>query len=70
MTMQIKIKDEYLKEFDDFINSLPDDAIKIKKSLDEEIQDRIDKYKKDSSSILPLSSLDDIKKDLVARFEN
>ena len=70
MTMQIKIKDEYLKEFDDFINSLPDDAIKIKKSLDEEIQDRIDKYKKDSSSVLPLNSLDDIKKDLVARFEN
>jgi hypothetical protein len=29
MTMQIKIKDEYLKEFDDFINSLPTDAISV-----------------------------------------
>ena len=38
MTMKISIKEQYLPEFEKFIKTLPDDAIEIKKSLDEEIQ--------------------------------
>lgn len=29
MTMKINLKDQYLEKFQDFINSLPSDAIKV-----------------------------------------
>ncbi len=45
MTMKIDIKEQYLDKFEDFINSLPKDAVIVKKSLDDEINQRVDKYK-------------------------
>ena len=45
MTMRINIKDEYVKQFETFINSLPKNAVEIKSSLDEEIAKRVDDYK-------------------------
>lgn len=36
MTMKIDIKEQYLDKFEDFINSLPKDAVIVKKSLDDE----------------------------------
>ncbi|MDY0052761.1 MAG: hypothetical protein RBR65_09495, partial [Aliarcobacter sp.] len=45
MTMKIDIKEQYLDKFEDFINSLPKDAVVVKKSLDDEINKRVDEYK-------------------------
>ena len=45
MTMKINIKDQYVKQLETFIQSLPEDAIEIKNSLDEEISKRVNDYK-------------------------
>jgi len=45
MTMMLNIKDNYVHQFENFINSLPKDAIEIKNSLDVEIANRINDYK-------------------------
>ena len=45
MTMMLNIKDNYVHQFENFINSLPKDAIEIKNSLDMEIANRISDYK-------------------------
>jgi S-adenosylmethionine hydrolase len=42
--MRVNIKDQYIDEFESFISSLPKDAITIKKSLDDEITQRISDY--------------------------
>lgn len=39
MTMKIDIKEQYLDKFEDFINSLPKNAVVVKKSLDDEINE-------------------------------
>ena len=45
MTMMLNIKDSYVHQFENFISSLPKDAIEIKNSLDMEIANRISDYK-------------------------
>ena len=53
MTMNIDIKEQYLDAFDKFINSLPKDAIKVKTSLNEEINKRIEEYRSGKMETLP-----------------
>jgi hypothetical protein len=66
--MTIDIKDQYMDKFEDFIHSLPEDAIHVKKSLDEEINKRVEEYKNGTANTKPLEDgLDDIRKKLVAK---
>ncbi len=55
MTMIMDIKEQYLSKFEEFIKSLPSDAVIIKNSLDLEIKKRIDAYKKDNSQAIPFN---------------
>ena len=65
MTMKIDIKDQYLDKFEDFINSLPKDAVIVKKSLDDEINKSVHEYKSGNMKTVPFGTrLDRIKKKL------
>ena len=65
MTMKIDIKEQYLDKFEDFINSLPKDAVEVKKSLDDEINQRVDEYKNGTMKTVPFcTGLDKIRKKL------
>jgi hypothetical protein len=65
MTMKIDIKEQYLDKFIDFINSLPKDAVVVKKSLDDEINKRVDEYKSCTMKTVPFcTGLDEIRKKL------
>lgn len=55
MTMVMDIKEQYMKKFEEFINSLPNDAVTIKNSLDVEIQQRVDDYKSGNSETIPFN---------------
>ena len=68
MTMRVNIKEQYLPEFEKFIKTLPDDAIEIKKSLDEEIQKRSQEYRSGKMKTTPfIDGLDEIRESLVLR---
>lgn len=45
MIVSINIKEQYLPDFEKFVKTLPDDAIEVKKPLDEEIQKRSQEYR-------------------------
>jgi hypothetical protein len=63
--MKIDIKEQYLDKFEDFINSLPKDAVVVKKSLDDEINQRVDEYKNGTmKTVLFGTGLDKIRKKL------
>ena len=67
MTMKIDIKEQYLDKFEDFINSLPKDAVVVKKSLDDEINQRVHEYKNGTMKTVPFGTgLDKIRKKLVS----
>ena len=56
MTMQISVKDQYLAQFEAFINTLPDGAVEIKKSLDDEINKRVKEYKNGTMKTNPFGT--------------
>ena len=56
MTMQISVKDQYMAQFEAFINTLPDGAVEIKKSLDDEINKRVKEYKNDNTKTSPFGT--------------
>jgi len=68
MTMKINIKEEYLPEFEKFIKTLPNDAIEIKKSLDEEINKRSQEYRSGKMKTTPFGTgFDRIREKLVSQ---
>ncbi len=68
MTMKVSIKEEYLPEFENFIRTLPDDAIEVKKSLDEEILKRSQEYRSGKMKTVPFGTgLDRIREKLVSQ---
>ena len=68
MTMRVSIKDDYIDKFNDFISTLPNDAITVQKSLDEEIQKRVDEYRSGKMKTTPfMEGLDEIRKSLESR---
>ena len=68
MIMRVNIKEQYLPEFEKFIKTLPDDAIEVKKSLDEEIQKRSKEYRSGKMETSPfMEGLDEIRESLVSR---
>lgn len=68
MTMVMDIKEQYLCKLEEFIKSLPDDAIIIKNSLDAEIKKRVDEYKNGDSQTLPFNqNISSIREKLVSK---
>lgn len=68
MTMKIDIKEQYLEQFEALLKTLPEDAIEIKKSLDDEIKKRSEEYRSGKMKTTPLmEGLDEIRKSLVSR---
>ena len=68
MTMRLNIKDQYVEQLETFIKSLPENAIEIKSSLDEEISKRINDYKNgDLKTVAFGTGLDSIRERLSAQ---
>lgn len=66
--MQVSIKDQYLEQFDKFMKSLPKGAVVIKKSLDEEVNKRVDEYRNGEMETVPFGTgLDKIRENLVSK---
>lgn len=63
MTMTMDIKEQYLNQFENFVKSLPKDAVVIKKPLDEEINKRVEEYNNAQMKTVPFGTgLDKIRK--------
>jgi division protein CdvB (Snf7/Vps24/ESCRT-III family) len=68
MTMQISIKDQYLEQFNKLMKSLPKDAVVIKKSLDEEVNKRVEEYRNGEMETAPFGTgFDKIRENLVSK---
>ncbi|MGM0519772.1 MAG: hypothetical protein ACQERD_09040 [Campylobacterota bacterium] len=68
MTMNVTIKDEYIKQFEEAMKTLPKDAVEIKKSLDEEIKKRSQEYRSGNMKTEPFGTgLDRIREKLVSQ---
>lgn len=68
MTMKISIKEQYIHKFEEFMNSLPKDAIEVKKSLDEEVNQRVDDYRSGKTQTVPFGTgLSSIREKLVSQ---
>jgi hypothetical protein len=66
--MIMDIKEQYMKKFEEFLKSLPSDAITIRNSLDEEITKRVDEYKNGSARSVPFNqNLSSVREKLVAQ---
>ena len=66
--MQVSIKDQYLEQFDKLMQSLPKGAVVIKKSLDEEVNKRVDEYRNGKMETVPFGTgLDKIRENLVSK---
>jgi hypothetical protein len=66
--MRISIKEQYMPEFEKFLKTLPDDAIEIKNSLDDEINKRVEEYRSGKMKTTPfMDGLDEIRASLVSR---
>jgi len=67
-TLQVSIQDDYVDEFDDFISTLPKDAVSVTKSLDEEVRKRVDEYRSGTMKTTPfMEGLDEIRESLTSR---
>jgi hypothetical protein len=68
MTMMVKIDDAYLSKFESFVASLPEGAVEMKNSLDDEITNRITQYKNNTMQTTPfMDGLDTIREKLVSQ---
>ncbi len=68
MTMRVTVKDEYIEQFQQLLKSLPEDAVEVEKSLDEEIKKRSQEYRSGKMKTTPfLEGLDEIQKSLLSR---
>lgn len=68
MTMMVKIDDKYISKFESFIASLPEGAVEMKNSLDDEISNRVTQYKNSKMRTTPfMDGLDAIREKLVSQ---
>ncbi|NOQ31754.1 MAG: hypothetical protein GQ570_11590 [Helicobacteraceae bacterium] len=62
MTMKINIDDSYVNLFEDFIQSLPKDAVTVTSLLGDEIHKRVEEYNTNKSETINFNSgLDNIR---------
>jgi hypothetical protein len=68
MTIMVKIDDKYISNFENFISSLPQDAVEIKNSLDNEISQRVAQYRSGQMQTTPfMDGLDSIREKLLSK---
>jgi len=68
MTMIMDIKEQYMNKFEEFLKSLPSDAVTIRNSLDEEITKRVDEYRNGSYKSVPFNqNLSSMREKLVSQ---
>jgi hypothetical protein len=68
MTMMLNIDDKYISKFKSFIASLPQGAVEMKGSLDDEILQRVSEYKKTTTSSIAFESgLDPLREKLLSK---
>lgn len=68
MTMMLKIDDKYISKFESFIASLPEGAVEMKNSIDDEIIKRVTRYENNQMSTIPFTDgLDVIREKLSSR---
>jgi len=66
--LSIDIQDEFLENFYNFVESMPEGAITISSSLDKEIEKRVQEYKKDRSKSIPFGNgLEEIRKKIITK---
>jgi len=68
MTMLLNVDDRYVTKLETFIASLPQGAVEMKNSLDDEITKRVAEYRSAQMSTTPfMDGLDSIREKLVSR---
>ena len=68
MTVRIDIKDQYIEQFEHIIKQMPEGAIEIKRSLDEEIKKRSCEYRSGTMKTVPFGTgLNQIREKLVSK---
>ncbi len=68
MTMMLNVKDKYVQQLENFVNSLPKDAIEIKDSLDMEISKRVSSYRNSEMKTISFDTgLNSIREKLVSK---
>lgn len=68
MAMKVIVKDEYLNQFEQVLKKLTEDAVVVRKSLDEENK-KISKYRSGKMETTPLGTcLDRIRVKLASQF--
>ncbi len=70
--VQIDIKEQYIDELNDFMNSLPSDAMNksliVKKNLDMEVKKRVEEYQAGNLATIPFAeNLGDIREKIVSQ---
>ena len=68
MTMMLNVDEKYVSKVESFIASLPEGAVELKNSLDDEIAKRVAEYRSGNIQTTPLmEGLESIREKLVAQ---
>jgi len=68
MTMMLNVDDKYINKLEIFIASLPQGAVEVKNSLDDEIAKRVAEYRSGNMKTTPfMDGLESIREKLVAQ---
>ena len=68
MTMMLKIDDKYVTKLENFLASLPEDAVEMKNSLDDEIEKRVAEYRSGKMRTTPfMEGMSSIREKLVSQ---
>ena len=68
MTMMLKIDDKYVTKLENFLASLPEDAVEMKNSLDDEIEKRVAEYRSGKMRTTPfMEDMSSIREKLVSQ---
>ncbi|MEN4052705.1 hypothetical protein [Sulfurimonas sp. NWX79] len=68
MTMMLNVDEKYVSKVENFIASLPEGAVELKNSLDDEIAKRVAEYRSSKMQTTPLmDGLQSIREKLVSQ---
>jgi len=68
MTMMLNVDDKYVTKLENFIASLPEGAVEIKNSLDDEIVKRVADYRSGKMQTTPfMEGIDSLREKLVSQ---
>ena len=68
MTVLLSVDDKYINKVENFIASLPQGAVEVKNSLDDEIATRVALYRSDNMQTTPfMDGLDSIRERLISQ---